>query len=40
MTEIGVIYNMSNLTFVAQTQNYVKLAEFSTNRLLSKGSQW
>jgi len=28
---------MSNLTFVARAQNYVKWAEFSTNHLLSIG---
>jgi len=31
------IYSKSDLTFVAWAQNYVKWAEFSTNRLLSIG---
>jgi len=29
------IYSMSNLTFVAQAQNYEKKVEFSTDHLLS-----
>jgi len=28
---IYIYYSMSDLTFVAQAQNYVKWAEFSTN---------